>query len=166
MAWTRVILQPDGAIVAGANSYVDETSFDAYCTLIGQAITSYSDDLQETAVIKSCQYINSLPFSIVPDAGKYAKMKFPQGGIVPEVVIDAQLWLAVKLLLNPELKLYNDTSSSEKIKQEVTGPISTTYFSPNETGERETGVRFDYIDNVLGGLLSDGASGTWIGVVA
>ena len=163
MAWERVVVQPSGAIVENANSYISESDFDAYCATIGQSLTSYDDDAQQTAVIAAGQYINTRRYAEEPDEGKYSVMKFPQGGVVPPVVKQAQLMLSVKILTTPDIKLYNDTTGNGKIKQEVTGVISTTYFSPEESGE-QSDIRFDFVDDLLGDLIVDSAGAAiWIG---
>ena len=152
MAWTRVVKQGSLPIIAEANSYVDEADFDAYCEQMGVDLSKYDDDAQQTATLNAAQYINSLQFT----GSTYefgAIMQFPRSGMadVPQVVVGAQLWLAVKLLTTPDTPLYDDTANG-KLKRKTVGPISKEWFSPEDLGQR--GIHFDYVDNMLRGLLA------------
>lgn len=168
MAWTRVVKE-DGTLVTNSNSYINEADFDAYCTLIGFSLTAIADANQETAVIAAADYINSLPFLGYPVAGVGAVMQWPRGDTefvddeIPPVVLKAQSWLAVQLLTDSTLKLYNDTTGGE-VRSVSVGEVSKSWFSPDE--RKKDGVRFDYIDNLLRAFLDDSIyGGSFVGEV-
>lgn len=161
MAWTRVIKQGSLPVITNANSYLNESDFEAYCLQVGFDLTSYDDEIQQTAVISAAQYINSLGYT----GRTYidgAVMQFPRAGtsdIVPPVVQTAQCWLSVKLLASSNTILYADTASAS-LKRKTVGSVTKEWFSPEESGK--TGVHFDFIDNILRDYL-EVTNKIWVG---
>lgn len=159
MAWERIIVE-DGTIVANANSYIGEDDYNAYVIKVGFSDADYTDDEIQTAVIKACEYLNSLEYiGFRSFDRKFEEMQFPRrlyysdtGDTIPPVLKTAQLWLVLKLLGDPELQLYRDNSSGRDIQTETVGPITTTYFASDVSGEPKT-IRFDYIDGILKNLV-------------
>lgn len=148
MAWTRVIVE-DGTIIEGANSYIDETFFDAYISEVGY-ITSATDDQQQTAVIKACQYLNNLNYCGHKAEGRSSIMQFPRYGYttIPDVLKHAQAWLTCYILDYPNTQLFKNNTGGLEIQSKTVGPISKTFFAPNTSIERNK-IRFDYIDDIM-----------------
>lgn len=147
MAWTRVIVE-DGTIIDGANSYISETDFNAYVAETG-FVTTADDTVKQNAVIKACQYLNTLNYSGYKAEGRTSVMQFPRScsTIIPDVLKTAQLWLTCYLLVD-NINLYNDNTKGLQVQSKTVGPISKTFFAPSDSIERNK-MRFDFIDNIL-----------------
>lgn len=148
MTWTRVVVE-DGTIVDGANSYIGETFFDGYITEVGYTTTA-TDEQQETAVIKACQYLNNLNYCGHKAEGCSIIMQFPRYGYttIPEVLKNAQAWLACYLLDNPNTQLFKNNTGGLEVQSKTVGPISKSYFAPSDSIDRNK-IRFDYIDDIM-----------------
>lgn len=166
MVWDRVIKE-DGTLVDGANSYINEADFEDYLVKVGmnslESESGYDADAQ-TAVIMAAQYINSLAY--IGCNAKGAVMRWPRSGagvdddVVPAVVLEAQSWLALKLMTNPSTALWTDTTDGELRSKQIEG-LRKEWFAPSERSK--SGIRFDYIDNILIDFLDDANAGIFVG---
>lgn len=154
---TRIIVE-DGSIVENANSYISLADFKSYCELQGIDITSYTDDAMETAIIRSCSYLNALSYMSLPVV-PFGNMAFPRKALygyddcpIPPILKTAQNWLSAKVLIE-NVPLYKDSSTEPQVQsEEVVGAVRRSYFEKSD--ESKGGILvFGYINNLLASIL-------------
>ena len=154
---TRIIVE-DGSIVENANSYISLDEFKSYCNLQGIDISSYDDNAMETAIIRSCSYLNALPYMSLPVV-PFGNMAFPRKTLfgfddcpIPPILKTAQNWLSAKVLIE-NVPLYKDSSTEAQVQsEEVVGAVRRAYFE--KADESKGGILvFGYINNLLSSIL-------------
>ena len=144
-----IVVQGDEGDTANANSYNSVDEFTSYSSDHGFAITDYTEDEVEIALIKATEFLdNRFPFNGYP-ANDYdiQLTQFPRNQIygqrgeavegIPREVKSAHNEYAFRALSEP---LFSDVTLSSSNIQSVTNTVdvistSTTYFRPTEIGQ-------------------------------
>lgn len=151
-----------GAVVAGANSYVNVADADAYHLARGNTTWTGDDGAKEAAILRAVAFIESRPWK--GTKGAYTNpMCWPRAGVVdgnqfdvpadavPAGVVSALCEAALRELVKPGC-LAPDLERGGRIISDSIAGISTSY----EQGA-PAGTTFAAITNALAGLVKSTA---------
>lgn len=157
----------DGSAKDDANTYVDESTFQAYCEDLGFQIDE--PDNVAAVLLKAAQYLNIVPRAeyqgrkVSPTQG----MQWPRRGVtidcvefpetkIPKELIQAQMELAIIALQDDFLELFKNTDGYPvyRVKVDV---IEEQYMTPRQLSTRPDGSiqqpQYPKVDGLLFPLL-------------
>jgi len=127
-----------GAVVTGANTYVNENDFDNYCDGRGLSYSAYTPDQKEEAILRGMDYIENLewkgtkqdednPLQWPRDNVEDRDGNVVDDDVVPTGIMNASCRAAYEELIDTGTLLTNLTRD-DLVKRETIGPITTEFF--------------------------------------
>lgn len=133
---TITVTVEDGTGIADANSYVSADDADTFFANRGDTAWTGTDDQKAAALIRGCQYLETLRYKGVK-AEQTNELKWPRDGVqdedgydidtteIPKGIINAQLVLAKQALAND---LQPALERGGAVKRERVGQLEVEYF--------------------------------------
>ena len=155
------LIVEDGSVVAGANTYADISTVDAYHAALGQSTWTGTDDDKIAAILRAMRYLENLswagektaqsnPLSWPRDHTYDRDGRVYDDDIVPTPVVNALCEAALAELVDQGVLRPSSTTSGQ-IKRQKVDVIETEYFESYQSSQS-----FDAIDDELTGLVSSG----------
>lgn len=156
----------NGAIVTGANSYIDVPAAKAYASARGADLGT-DDAVIEQRLLVAMDYLESLNYKGTRTSPDVQPLAWPRAdvtfdgrtfadNVIPQQLKNAQAQLAIELSNGVAIFASSGASSggAKFVKREKVDVIETEYATPKETGEESLAVAsMPAVDALLRGLV-------------